>query len=83
MDNLTTLIKALEKEKASLQQLINEAVNQQEFLSAHFHFEALMQLNTRLQTLKTLDDDLYEKKYFLKTGEGTLNWSSGKACDKY
>jgi hypothetical protein len=62
------LIEELEKEKADLQRLIDEAVKEQEFLSAHFHFEALGQINSRLQTLKNLDDELYDKKFFLGTG---------------
>jgi hypothetical protein len=63
---LKTLIEELEKEKEDLQRLIDEAVKEQEFLNAHFHFEALGQINSRLQTLKNLDDELYDKKYFLE-----------------
>lgn len=62
------MIEELEKEKANLQRLIDEAVKEQEFLSAHFHSEALEQISTRLQTLKNLDDELYDRKYFLETG---------------
>jgi len=68
LDDLHTLIEELEKEKAYLQRLIDEAVKEKEFLSAHFHFEALGQINKRLQTLKNLDDELYDKKYFLEVG---------------
>ncbi len=60
------MIEELEKEKEDLQRLIDEAVKEQEFLNAHFHFEALGQINSRLQTLKNLDDELYDKKYFLE-----------------
>ena len=66
MDDLQTLIKELESEKAELLRLIDEAVKEQEFLSAHFHFEALGQVNRQLQTLKNLDDELYDKKHFLE-----------------
>jgi len=62
------LIKELETEKAGLLRLIDEAVKDQEFLSAHFHSEALGQINRQLQTLKNLDDELYDKKYFLEIG---------------
>jgi hypothetical protein len=66
LDDLQTLIKELESEKAELLRLIDEAVKEQEFLSAHFHFEALGQVNRQLQTLKNLDDELYDKKHFLE-----------------
>lgn len=68
MDHLQTLIKELETEKARLLRLIDEAVKEQEYLSAHFHFVALKQINRQLQTLKNLDDELYDKKYFLEMG---------------
>jgi len=68
LDDLQTLIKELETEKAGLLRLIDEAVKEQEFLSAHFHFEALRQINRQLQTLKNLDDELYDKKHFLEMG---------------
>lgn len=65
MSDLQTLIDELEAEKANLLRLIDQAVKEQEFLNAHFHSEALGQINRRLQTLKNLDDDLYDKKYLL------------------
>lgn len=65
---METLIKELETEKAGLLRLIDEAVKDQEFLSAHFHSEALGQINRQLQTLKNLDDELYGKKYCLEMG---------------
>ena len=68
LDDLQTLIKELETEKAGLLRLIDEAIKDQEFLSAHFHSEALGQINRQLQTLKNLDDELYDKKYFLEIG---------------
>ena len=67
MDDLQTLIEELEIEKAELLRLIEEALKEQEFLNAHFHFEALGQINRRLQTLKNLDDESYDKKHFLET----------------
>jgi hypothetical protein len=68
LDDLQTLIKELETEKAALLRLIDEAVKQQEFLSAHFHFEALRQINKQFQTQKTLDDELHDRKHFLEFG---------------
>jgi hypothetical protein len=68
LDQLQTLIKELETEKAGLLRLIGEAVKEQEFLSAHFHTEALGQIDRQLQTLKNLDDELYDKKYCLEMG---------------
>jgi hypothetical protein len=62
------LIKELETEKTELLRLIDEAVKEQEFLTAHFHFEALGQVNRQLQTLKNLDDELYDKKHSLARG---------------
>lgn len=67
MNDLQTLIDELEAEKANLLRLIDQAVKEQEFLNAHFHSEALGQINRRLQTLKSLDDDLYDRKYLLAT----------------
>ncbi len=66
MDDLQTLIKELETEKSELLRLIDEAVKEQEFLIAHFHLEALEQINRRLQTLKNLKDEFYDDKYFIK-----------------
>ncbi len=67
MNDLQILIDELEAEKANLLLLIDQAVKEQEFLNAHFHSEALGQINRRLQTLKSLDDDLYDRKYLLAT----------------
>lgn len=65
MNDLKTLITALETEKAELLRLIDEAVEEKEFLSAHFHFEALRLINKQLQTLNNLNDKLYDKKVSL------------------
>ena len=63
MDNdLQTLIQILEEEKSNLLKLIDDSVKDQEYLFAHFHFEALGQVNSQLQTLKNLDDELYDEK---------------------
>ncbi|MFZ6002278.1 MAG: hypothetical protein ACOYW3_17325 [Bacteroidota bacterium] len=60
------MIDELEKEKANLQRLIDEAVNEQEYLSAHFHSEALEQVNQRLFTLRNLDDERYDQLHSLE-----------------
>lgn len=69
---LQTLIKELETEKENLLRLIDEAVKEQEYLSAHLHSEALGQVNSQLQTLKNIDDPLYDKKHFLEVGIDNL-----------
>jgi len=60
--DLETLINALEEEKVNLLRLIDSSVKDQEFLFAHFHFEALGQVNSQLETLKNLEDELYDEK---------------------
>ena len=60
--DLETLINALEEEKINLRRLIDSSVKDQEFLFAHFHFEALGQVNSQLQTLRNLEDELYDEK---------------------
>lgn len=65
---LETLIYALEEEKSNLLRLIDFSVKDQEFMLAHFHFQALRQVNRQLQTLNNLNDDLWDKKNFLLMG---------------
>jgi len=60
--DLETLINALEEEKINLLRLIDSSVKDQDFLFAHFHFEALGQVNSQLQTLRNLEDELYNEK---------------------
>jgi hypothetical protein len=70
-NDLQTLIRILEEEKSNLLKLIDNSVKDQEYLFAHFHFEALRQVNSQLQTLKNLGDELYdEKNSKLETIEG-------------
>lgn len=59
---LKAIISEMESEKTVLLSLIDQAVSEKEFLHAHFHSEALEQLNHRLDTLKQLDDNSYYKK---------------------
>ncbi len=65
-DHLKSLIQQLETERDSLQRLIDQAVKEEEYLHAHFHFEAIAQINRQLNTLKNLDDEWYEKKQMLE-----------------
>jgi len=65
MDNqLKLLIFLYEEEKLRLQKLIDECLVETEYLMAHYHSEALYQLNGRLQTLKNIDDKLFDEKDF-------------------
>ncbi|QEC69775.1 hypothetical protein FRZ67_21645 [Panacibacter ginsenosidivorans] len=65
MDNqLKLLISLYEEEKVQLQKLIHECLGETEYLLAHYHSQALYQLNGRLQTLKNIDDKLFDQKDF-------------------
>ncbi|HEY5465232.1 MAG TPA: hypothetical protein VIJ95_18365 [Hanamia sp.] len=65
MDNqLKLLISLYEEEKVRLQKLIDECLVETDYLLAHYHSQALYQLNGRLQTLKNIDDKLYDEKNF-------------------
>lgn len=61
---LKLLISLYEEEKVQLQKLIDECIAEREYLMAHYHSEALSQLNGRLQTLHNIDDKLYDEKDF-------------------
>ena len=65
-DKLHTLISYCEEEKARLFLLIADFVKEEEYLLAHFHSQALYQLNGKLQTLQNIDDNLFDDKCFLK-----------------
>ncbi len=65
VDNqLRTLIELYEEEKVRLQMLITECLAEKEYLHAHYHSNALYQLNGKLQTLHNIDDNLYDEKQF-------------------
>jgi len=68
LDDLQALIKELESEKGNLLRLIDEAVKEQEFLHAHFHYKALSKVNGRLQTLRNLEDESYDRKFQIEHG---------------
>ena len=61
---LKLLISLYEEEKLRLQKLIDECLVETEYLMAHYHSQALYQLNGRLQTLKNIDDKLFDEKDF-------------------
>lgn len=63
---LKLLISLYEEEKIRLQKLIDDSLAETEYLMAHYHSEALFQLNRRLQTLNNIDDKLYDEKDFLQ-----------------
>jgi hypothetical protein len=81
-NNLNTLIAYYEEEKVRLLQLIDNYAKEEEYQLAHFHQEALYQLNRRLQTLKNIDDKHYDEKYFkqniIKSLEERLNSESSE-----
>lgn len=65
VDNqLKLLLSLYEEEKVRLQKLIDECLVETEYLMAHYHSQALYQLNGRLQTLKNIDDKLFDEKDF-------------------
>ena len=55
-----------ENERNDLIALIENYVKEQEYELAHFHQQALIKVNGRLQTLKNIDDKLYDRKYFIQ-----------------
>ena len=65
---LKLLISLFEKEKIQLQKLINKCLAEKEYLLAHYHSEALFQVNGRLQTFKNIDDKLHDEKDFRQRG---------------
>ncbi len=65
MDNhLTLIISLYEEEKVQLQKLIDQCLADTEYLMAHYHWQALCRLNSRLQVLKNIDDKLFDSKHF-------------------
>ena len=70
-DQLKLLISVYEEEKIRLQKLIDACIAETEYLMAHYHSEALHQLNGRLQTLNNIEDKLYDEK------ESRQRWIDG------
>ncbi|RAV97804.1 hypothetical protein DQQ10_26900 [Pseudochryseolinea flava] len=56
------MIQELEQEKANLKNLIDDAVKNGEYLTAHFHQEGIAIINKKLHTLNNLDDKNFDKK---------------------
>ena len=61
-DQLKTLIAACEEEKTRLQILIDEYLKEEEYLLAHYHSNALHDLNKKLRILHNFDDEFYDNK---------------------
>lgn len=61
---LKLLISLYEEEKVQLQKMIDECLLETEYLMARYGSQALYQLNRRLQTLKNIDDKLFDEKDF-------------------
>ena len=64
-EKLNILITLLEEEKQHLLQFIQVAVNEEEYLIANAHSNALRLVNQKLLTLRNIDDIHYDEKYFL------------------
>ena len=65
-DQLKTLIALCEEEKSRLQILIQEYLKDEEYLLAHYHTNALYQLNQKLRILHNFDDEQYDNKESLR-----------------
>lgn len=84
MEEIQYLIRALEKEQADLGKLIDEAVQEGDYLIAHFHSQAISFVARQLQTLKNLDDKAYDSKRFLKSRINQLTaMLNGDKPDKF
>ncbi|HMF71955.1 MAG TPA: hypothetical protein VK616_10795 [Flavitalea sp.] len=73
VDNrLDILITLYEDEKCRPQKLIDECLQESEYLMAHYHLQALYILNGRLQTLNNIANKYYDKKDSRKRTIGFL-----------
>jgi len=78
MDNRLTLVISLyEEEKIQLQKLVDNCLVETDYLLAHYHSEALQQVNKRLLVLYFLNDPLYGEKQLIQREIGWL----GKQMD--
>lgn len=64
--NLSLLISLLSEERDRLQILIDQAISDHEYLSAHYHAEALEKVSLSLYKLRNIEDPLYSEKEFWK-----------------
>jgi hypothetical protein len=63
LDNkLKTLVDYYEEEKKRLLEIINGYTNEFEYEFAHFHAQALFQVNAKLQTLYSLQNRKHDEK---------------------
>src|SRR5690606_10997746 len=68
--NLTLVISLLSEERDHLQILIDQAISDHEYLSAHYHAEALEKVSLSLYKLRNFEDPLYsEKAFWIRTIE--------------
>lgn len=72
--NLTLVISLLSEERDRLQILIDQAISDHEYLSAHYHAEALEKVSLSLYKLRNIEDPLYnEKAFWIRTIERLEN----------
>ncbi|WP_312136061.1 hypothetical protein [Sphingobacterium sp.] len=64
--NLPFLISLLSEERDRLTKLIDQAISDNEYLSAHYHAEALEQVSSSLYKLRELEEPLHNEKAFWK-----------------
>jgi hypothetical protein len=64
-NNLDILLTCYEEERAKLLQLIDNFIKDEEYQLAHFHQNALYQLNGRLRTLKNISDKFHDEKIYI------------------
>jgi hypothetical protein len=74
-NSLFHLINELENEKSSLIELIEIAIKDEEYLSAHFHSEALQKVTRQIWILRGLEDKNYHQK---QSKEKQLEWLQKK-----
>jgi hypothetical protein len=64
---LDELIEQYEIEKNNLDLLIQECLLDLDYLGAHYHLQAMQEVNFRLQTLQNLKDPFFDSKHHLET----------------
>lgn len=67
-DKFNAVVAYWENERNELIALIETYVKEQEYELAHFHQQALTTVNGRLQTLKNIENKLFDRKYFMQEG---------------
>lgn len=86
-DTLKILIAYYEEERKQLLQLIDEYTKEWEYQLAHFHAQALFQVNGKLQILYSLQDRGYSDKHWreehVKRLENELNSENAEYMKEY